>query len=60
MLTKIVNTDTYEVGTLNQLFIRSSYTEIKFLKNKVVSGKPTFFVTGSFCTPMTICLNISL
>ena len=50
--------DIWEIGTLNQLSLRVSYTEIKFSKNKVVSGKTTLFVTGPFCTPHSICLNI--
>ena len=32
MLAKSMNMGTWVVGTLNQLFIRGSYTEIKFLK----------------------------
>ena len=33
-----MNMDIWEVGTSNQLFIRGSYTETKFSKNKVVTG----------------------
>ena len=44
------------VRTLNQLFIRGSYTQIKFSK-KGVSEKTPFFVIVSFCSPYSICLN---
>ena len=33
-LSKIMNMDIWVVGTLNQLFIRGSKTETKFLKKK--------------------------
>ena len=29
----------WEIATLNQLFIRDSYTQIKFSKNNLFSGK---------------------
>ena len=48
----------WEIGLLNQLFISSSYTETKFKKKEVFSGKTAFFVIGLFCTPHPICLNI--
>ena len=52
-----MNTDIWVIGTLNQLFVRGSYNEIKFSKNKVVSGKTPLFVIGPFCNPHSICLN---
>ena len=50
----------WEIGTLNQLFIRGSYTQIKF-SNEVVSDKSPFFVIGPFCTLHSIidCLTTS-
>ena len=54
-----MNMDNWIVGTSNQLFRRGSYSETKiFIKIKVVTGKTPFFVTGAFCTPHSICLNI--
>ena len=44
----------WAIDTLNQLFIRGSYTQ----KNEVVSGKSPIFVIGLFCIPHSICLNI--
>ena len=46
--------DIWVVGTLNQLFTRDSYTEIKLLKKQELAGE-----IRSFCTPLSICLNIS-
>ena len=37
---------------------RLSYTQIKFSKNKAISGKSAFFVIGQFRTVHSICLNI--
>ena len=37
-----------------------SSTEIKFLKNKAVTGKTMLFMIGAFCTHHFICLNIGL
>ena len=54
MLMKSMNIDIWVVGTLNQLFIRGSYTKLNFWKNKVVSGKTPFFVIGPFCTPYSM------
>ena len=48
-LTKSMNMGIWVVD-MNQLFVRGSYTEIKFSKNKVLSGKNTFIVIGPFCT----------
>ena len=49
----------WEIGAVNQLFVRSSYTQIKFSKNEVVSGKSPFFVKGPFSAHHSICFNIS-
>ena len=49
------------IGTLNQLFIRGSHTQIikkKKKKNEVVSYKNPFFAIISFCTLHSTCLNI--
>ena len=46
--TKSVNMNILVVGALNQLFVRSSYTEKFFEK---------IFVIGPFRTPSSICLN---
>ena len=45
--------DVWVVRTLNQQFVRGSYTEIKFSKKKkkAVSDKTTFFLIGPFYTP---------
>ena len=48
----------WEIGMLNQLFIRDSYSQFKFPKNEVISGKSPFLVIGPFCTPHSICQNI--
>ena len=44
--TKSTNVGIYAVGITNQLLIRGSLTEIKFSKNKAVTGKTPFFVIG--------------
>ena len=51
--------DIWVVRGLNQRLIRGSFTEIKFSKKKVVTGKTPLVVVGPFCTPHSICLNIS-
>ena len=43
-----MNMDIWVVGTSNQLFIAGSYTETKFSKKKIDTGKTVFFVTGPF------------
>ena len=48
------------VGTVNQIFLRGSYTESKISNNKVVSGKSLFCVTGLFCSFYSICLKICI
>ena len=50
MLTKSMNMDIWVIGTINQLIIRNSYTQIKFSKNKEVCDKNPFFVIDPFCT----------
>ena len=55
-LTKSTNMGIWVLGTSSQLFVRGSKTETKFPKNKVVTGKTTFFVIGPFCTHYSICL----
>ena len=55
---KNINMDIQVVCTLGKLFIRSSYTKVKFSKNQVVSGITPFFVIGPFCTSHSICLTI--
>ena len=47
----------WAIGTLNLLFIRGTYTLIKFSNNEAVSGQSQFFVTGPFCTPHSIFLD---
>ena len=53
---KSMNMDIWIVGTSNQLFVRDSYTEKFFSKNKVVTGKTPFFCE-KLCTPHSIYLN---
>ena len=48
----------WEIGAVNQLFVRSSYTQKKKKKNEVVSGKSPFFVKGPFSAHHLICFNI--
>ena len=38
--------DIWVVGTSNQLFMASSYTDAKFSKKKIDTGKAVLFVTG--------------
>ena len=57
-LTESMNMYIWAIGALNELFLRDSYTQTKFLKNEVVSGKSPFSVIGLFCTLHSICLNI--
>ena len=42
----------------NQIFIKSSYNELNFQKNKIVSDKTPLFPIGPFCTSRSIFLNI--
>ena len=48
MILKGINVNIWVVGTSNQLFIRGSETEAKFLKNKAVNGKTLFFAIDPF------------
>ena len=57
-LTKSMNMGIWVAVTSNQLFLRCSYTELKFSKNKVVTAKTPFFAIGSLCTPHSVYLNI--
>ena len=50
--------DIWVVGTLNQLLKEVLKLKQNFQKNKVVTGRASFFVIGSFCTHHSICLNI--
>ena len=54
VLTKSMNMDIWVNGTLNQLFIRGSYSEIHF--EKLNSGKTPFSI-GSFCNPHSISIG---
>ena len=38
----------------NQIFIKSSYNELNFQKNKIVSDKTPLFLIGPFCTSRSI------
>ena len=58
-LRKSMNIVIQVVGTLKQLFIKGSYTQIGFFKIKVVSGKTLFFVIVPFYNLHSIFLNIS-
>ena len=40
---KSTNIEMRVIGTLNQLFLECCYTQIKFSKIKVVTGKTLFF-----------------
>ena len=43
-----MNIRIWEIGTLNQLFERGSYTEIEF-SEKINSDKSAFFLIGPLC-----------
>ena len=51
-----MNIDIWVVGTTNEIFAKGSETEARFLKNELITGKMSFFVIGSFCTPIPIAL----
>ena len=55
---KSLNMHIWEIGALNQLFTRGSYTELNIQKDWVVWDKSAFFVISPSCTPRSICLNI--
>ena len=46
------------VGTVNQLFLKGSYTESKFSNDKVVSGKTLFCVTVCFVVFILFVLKL--
>ena len=50
-LTKSLNVDIWEVGTSNQLIKKGSYTNIKFSKKKLFTGKTSTFVIVHFALP---------
>ena len=56
VLTESMYTCIWETDASNQLFMRGSYTKIKF--SKIDNGKTAFFVIGPFFTAHSICLNI--
>ena len=53
-----MNMDICVVGTSNQLFRRGSYSETKYSKNNLVTGKTPSFMIGSFYNSHSICLKI--
>ena len=56
VIMKSMNMYIWALGTLNQLLIRGTYTQINFSKkNEAVSGKSSFFI-GPFYIPHSICL----
>ena len=57
-LTKRMNMDIWVVGISNQPFRRDSYSEVNFLKNKVVTGKTPSSVISALCTFHSIYFNI--
>ena len=54
-----MNMSIWVVDTSNQNFLIGSYTETKFSKNKVVTGKTRFFVIGPFHTLDSVCLILA-
>ena len=48
---KSTNIEMWVIGTLNQLFLECCYTQIKFSKIKVVTGKTLFFAIVPIRTP---------
>ena len=54
--TKSMNVDIWVTGTLIQLFIRGSTTQIEFPRK--LCGITPFFLIGPFCTPHSMCLHI--
>ena len=57
-LTKSMNMEIWVVFTSNELFIKGSYSQIKFSNKRVVSAKAVFCMIGPFCTSHSVCLNI--
>ena len=56
-LTKSMKMSICVISSLNQVFIRNSSNWIKFLKNKVVSGKTLFFAIVPFWIVQYISLD---
>ena len=54
-----MNIDVWLAPRLNQLFVRDSYTQIKFSKSKVVSDKIPLFVIGPFYIRHSLFLHIA-
>ena len=55
-----MNMDIWEIGASSELFIRGSYTQIKFKKKKkVVSAKTAFFVMVHFLLPILFVLSLA-
>ena len=57
-LAKKTNMYILAIGILNHLFIRGSYTQIKFSKKMSSQWQKPFPLIGLFCTPHSIYLNI--
>ena len=58
-LSKSINMYILAIGVLNQLFIRDSYTQIKFSKQETVSDKSPFFLIGPFLLPTQFVLTLA-
>ena len=58
-LAKSLNMDIWVIGTLNQIFIRNSYTQIFFSENTVVIGISPFFVIDPICTLLLFVLKLT-
>ena len=58
-LTKSMNADIWVVSTSKQLFLKVFILKHNFQKNEIVTTKTPFSVIASFCTPPSMCLNIS-
>ena len=56
-LTKSLNMEVWIAVTSNKLFIRGFKLKQNFQKNKVVPGKTSFLMIGSFCILHSICRN---
>ena len=56
-----INIGIWGIATLNPLFLRGSYTKLKFSKNKVHSDKSAFFVIDPFLySPLYLTWNWTL
>ena len=58
-LAKSLNMDIWVIGTLNQVFIRNSYTQNFFSENTVVCGISPFFVIGPISTLLLFVLKLT-